>query len=198
MNAVLSFNNISHLALSGKSILFFGEAMSRLAAYLMGQLVVQNRPIRLIDAAQAFDPYLIARIGRHREIEPRTLLERIQLSRTFTCHQLATLFCETLPGSSCSDPLFVLGPCALFYDEQVDLDERRLLFRRVARSMAALSKKGQGLYLFQSPLSRHVRNLFLGRELGDFVQCVIQVRAGAQGIEGLLYQSNLPRQEGGA
>jgi hypothetical protein len=198
MSSTLSLHNISHLALSGKSILFFGEAMSRLAAYLMGQLVVQDRPIRLIDAAQAFDPYLIARIGRYRDMEPRMLLERIHLSRTFTCHQLATLFCETLPGSSRSDPIFVLGPCALFYDEQVDLNERRLLFRRVARSMAALSKKGQGLYLFQSPLSKHVRNLFLGRELGHFVQCVIQVRAGSQGIEGLLHQSNLPRQEGGA
>jgi hypothetical protein len=56
MNTVLSLNSLSNLALSGKSLLFFGEAMSRLAAYLMGQLVVQKKPIRLIDAAQAFDP----------------------------------------------------------------------------------------------------------------------------------------------
>jgi hypothetical protein len=195
MNAVLSLNRLYNLAISGKSLLFFGEAMSRLAAYLMGQLAVQQRPIRLIDAAQGFDPYLIARIGRHRDIDPRTLLERIHLSRAFTCHQLVTLFCETLPGISRSDPLFVLGPCALFYDEQVALSERRLLFNRVVCSMAALSKRGQGLYLFQSPLSKHARNLFLGRELGQFVQCVIQVRSGAQGIEGLLHTSHLPRRE---
>ena len=193
MNAVLSLKNISNLAVSGKSILFFGEAMSRLAAYLMGQLAVQEKPITLIDAAQGFDPYLIARISRHRDMDPRTLLERIRLSRAFTCHQLVTLFCETLPGNRSRDPLFVLGPCALFYDEQVALKERRLLFERVARSMAALSKRGQGLYLFQSPLSKQARNLFLGRELGRFIQCVIQVRSGARGIEGLLHQSNLPR-----
>jgi hypothetical protein len=193
MNAVLSLNHLFSLALSGKSILFFGEAMSRLSAYLMGQLAVQEKPVTLIDAAQAFDPYLIARMGRHRDRDPRTLLERIHLSRAFTCHQLVTLFCETLPDLNCRDPLFVLGPCALFYDEQVALTERRLLFQRVLRSMAALSQRGQGLYLFQSPLSKHVHNLFLGRELGRFVQCVIQVRSGARGIEGLLHQPPLPR-----
>jgi hypothetical protein len=195
MNAVLSLNHLSNLALSGKSILFFGEAMSKLAAYLMGQLAVQKKPVTLIDAAQAFDPYLIARMGRHRDGDPQTLLERIHLSRAFTCHQLVTLFCEILPGLHHQAPLFVLGPCALFYDEQVALKERRLLFQRVIRSLAALSQRGQGLYLFQSPLSKHVRNLFLGRELGQFVQCVIQVRFGARGIEGLLHQTHLPRRE---
>ena len=33
MDAVLPLNNLSNLAISGKSILFFGEAMSRLSAF---------------------------------------------------------------------------------------------------------------------------------------------------------------------
>jgi hypothetical protein len=52
------------LTLSGGSILFFGEAMARLAAYLIGQLSLQGKSVILIDAAQAFDPYLVARMGR--------------------------------------------------------------------------------------------------------------------------------------
>ena len=70
MNTLLPLNSLSNLALSGKSILFFGEAMPRLSAYLMGQLAAQGKPVTLIDAAQAFDPYLIARISRYRDMDP--------------------------------------------------------------------------------------------------------------------------------
>ena len=192
MNTLLPLNSLSNLALSGKSILFFGEAMPRLSAYLMGQLAAQGKPVTLIDAAQAFNPYLIARISRYRDMDPRMLLERIRLSRAFTCHQLVTLLCETLPRAGRRDPLFILGPCALFYDEQVSLSERKLLFKRVACSIAALGKRGQGLYLFQRPLLKQVKNLFLGRELGRYVHLIIQVKSGAHGLEGLLRRSNLP------
>ena len=192
MDALFPLNNLSSLATSGKSILFFGEAMPRLSAYLIGQLAAQGRPITLIDAANSFDPYLIARISRHGDIDPRILLERIHLSRAFTCHQLVTLLCEILPQQSQRDPLFINGPCNLFYDEQVPLKERKLLFERVAQSLALLGKRGQGLYLFQRPMVKQVKNLFLGRVLGRYVHLVIRVKSGAQGLEGLLHQSNLP------
>lgn len=192
MDAVLSFNKLSNLATSGKSILFFGESMSRLSTYLIGQLAAQGRPITLVDASNSFDPYLIARIGRHRETDPRILLERIRLSRVFTCHQLVALLCEILPQQSQSDPLFINGPCNLFYDEQVPLKERKLLFERVARSLALLAKSGQGLYLFQRPMANQVKNLFLGQVLGTYVNLVIRVKSGEQGLEGLLHRSNLP------
>ena len=195
MDAVLPSNKLYSLAKSGMSILFFGEAMSRLSAYLMGQLAAQGRPITLIDAANSFDPYLIARISRHRKSDPRILLERIRLSRVFTCHQLVTLLCETLPQLSQSGPLFINGPCNLFYDEQVPLKERKLLFERVAQSLALLGKSGQGLYLFQRPMVQQVKNLFLGRVLGRYVHLVIRVKSGEQGLEGLLHQSNLPQRK---
>jgi hypothetical protein len=194
---LLPLPSICRLALSGRSILFFGEAMPRLAAYLMGQLAVQGRPVTLVDAAQSFDPYLVARIGRYRELDLRTLLERIRLSRAFTCHQLATLLCEGLPTAGPGEPLFVLGPCALFYDDQVALTERKNLFKKVAASLAALGRKGQGVFLFQSPLSSRVRNLFYGRELAGRVELVIRVRQGEQGIEGLLQHRGAVAPRGG-
>jgi hypothetical protein len=193
MDAVLPLNKLYGLGTSGMSILFFGESMSRLSDYIIGQLAIQGRPITLIDAANSFDPYLIARIGRHRKTDPRILLERIRLSRVFTCHQLVTLLGETLPQLSQGGPLFINGPCNLFYDEQVPLNERRQLFERVAQSLAPLSKNGQGLYLFQRPMAGQVKNLFLGRVLGKYVQLVILVKWGKHGIEGLLHQSNLPK-----
>ncbi len=193
----LPWQKMRSLALSGGSILFFGEAMARLSAYLMGQLSLQGKSITLVDAAQSFDPYLVARVGRLSETPLRPLLERIRLSRAFTCHQLATLLCETLPGQRAEGPLFVLGPGILFYDEQVPLKERQTLFRQVVRSLLVLKERGQGCYLFQGPISRQVKNRHFGRELSRSVQWVIRVSQGGQGLEGKLYPSLfLPERKG--
>jgi hypothetical protein len=185
----LPWQKMRSLALSGGSVLFFGEAMARLSAYLMGQFSLQGKSITLVDASQSFDPYLVARMGRFAGTSPLLLLERIRLSRAFTCHQLVTLLCETLPGESRLGPLFVLGPGLLFYDEQVPLEERQALFRQMVRSLAALRERGQRYYLFQGPISRQVKNQHFGRELSRSVQWVIRVNLGVGGLEGKLLKA---------
>jgi hypothetical protein len=185
----LPWREIRHLALSEGSILFFGEAMPRLSAYVMGCFSLQGKSVVLIDATQAFDPYLVARMGRWQGVSPRRLLERIQLSRTFTCHQLVTLLCETLPGERVDGPLVVLGPCSLFYDDQVALKERLALFKKMAVSLQALRERGQGLYLFQPPLSRHIGKHYFGRYLTRSVKWVIRVSRGDKALEGRLLKS---------
>jgi hypothetical protein len=185
----LPWQKMRSLVLSGGSILFFGEAMSRLSAYLMGQLSLQGKSITLVDATQSFDPYLVARVGRLSGTPLRPLLERIRLSRAFTCHQLATLLCETLPGQRVDGPLFVLGPGILFYDEQVPFKERQALFRQVVRSLIVLKERGQGCYLFQGPISRQVKNRHFGRELSRSVQWVIRIDLGEDGLEGKLLKA---------
>jgi hypothetical protein len=180
----LPWQRMRDLVLSEGSILFFGEPMVRLSAYLMGQFAVRGKSITLVDATQTFDPYLVARVGRLLGGSSRPLLERIRLSRAFTCHQLVTVLCEILPNSGMSDPLFVLGPCALFYDEQVPLKERQALFLQVVRSLIVFKKRGQGCFLFQSPISQKVKNRHFGRELSRSVRWVIRVGWGEQGIEG--------------
>jgi len=185
----LPWHKMRSLALSGGSILFFGEAMARLSAYLMGQLSLQGKSITLVDATQSFDPYLVARVGRLSGTPPRTLLERIRLSRAFTCHQLVTLLCETLPGQKAEGPLFVLGPGVLFYDEQVPIRERQALFRQVVHSLVILKERGHGCYLFQSPIARQLKNRHFGRELSRSVQWVIRVALGEDGLEGKLLKA---------
>jgi hypothetical protein len=192
--SLLTLHKMRHLALSGGNILFFGEAMARLSAYLIGQLSLQGKSVILVDAAQAFDPYLIARMGRHVGTSPRTLLERIRLSRAFTCHQMVTLISEIIPSQRKRDPLFVLGPCLLFYDEQVPLKERQALFQQVVRSLTLLNQQGAGCYLFQSPMARQVKNRHFGKALSKSVQWVIQVGWGEQGLEGKLL--SLPGRKG--
>lgn len=163
--------------------------MPRLSAYMMGRFSLRGKSITLVDAAQVFDPYLVARMGRFQGVSPRLLLERIRLSRTFTCHQLVTLLCETLPGHRMDGPLFVLGPCSLFYDDQVALKERQALFQKMAGSLQALREEGQGLYLFQPPLSRNIRKRYFGPHLARSVRWVIRVSRGEQALEGRLLKA---------
>ncbi len=190
----LTLHKMRSLTLSGGNILFFGEAMGRLAAYLIGQLSLQGKSVTLIDAAQAFDPYSVARMGRLLGTSPRILLERIRLSRAVTCHQIATLICETLPSQDRRDPLFVLGPCLLFYDDQVPLKERQALFQQIVHSLTLLNRRGAGCYLFQSPMAQRIKNRHFGRELSKSVQWVIQVGWGEEGLEGKLL--SLPGKRG--
>lgn len=189
LTASLPWPRLRDLALSGRSFLFFGEAMSRLSAYLMGRFSLEGKSVILVDAAQAFDPYLVARLGRLAGTSPRSLLERIRLSRTFTCHQLTCLLCDILPGcrgGRHEGPLFVLGPCSLFYDDQVVLQERQQLFRKITSLLPLLEKRYGGLYLFQPPLSEKIRKLDFGRRLAGVVEWVIRIRQGEKTLEGRL------------
>jgi hypothetical protein len=182
---------MEHLALSGGGILFFGEAMARLSAYLISRLALQGKSITLLDAAQAFNPYWVARSGRYVGAQARPLLERIRLSRAFTCHQLVTLICEILPCQKQQESLFILGPCLLFYDDQVNLKERQILFQQIVRSLTLLKERGQGCYLFQGPISRRAKNQHFGRVLAKSVQWVIQVEQSGHGLEGKVLKAGL-------
>jgi hypothetical protein len=186
----LSVRKMEHLALSGSSILFFGEAMARLSAYLISRLSLQGKSITLLDAAQSFDPYWVARAGRYGGVPARPLLERIRLSRAFTCHQLVTLVGDLLSGRKLEEPLFILGPCILFYDDQVALKERQILFQQVVQALSLFNQQGPGCFLFQGPISRRAKNQHFGRTLSKSVQWVIQVGKGDQGLEGKLLKTS--------
>ncbi len=85
---------------------------------------------RLFDGGNRFDAYFVARLARRLTPDPRAVLQRLRLSRAFTCFQLAELI-ENAPASP--DPLFVLDLLATFYDESVPLREvERLLTATLA------------------------------------------------------------------
>lgn len=93
-------------------------------------LAARGHPIRIFDGGNRFDGYFIARLARRLSSDPHTILQRIRLSRAFTCFQLAELI-ENAPPST--DPLFVLDLLTTFYDESVPLrDVERLLVKAVA------------------------------------------------------------------
>ena len=124
--------------------LFWGtQAPTRALLTAAATIAASGLPVRLFDGGNSFDGYFVARLARqlalsgtppatetrgavHQAIlDPYDILDRIRLSRAFTCFQLAELI-ENAPAGP--EPLIVLDLLATFYDESVPLrDSERLL-----------------------------------------------------------------------
>jgi hypothetical protein len=98
-------------------------------------LASEGHNVQVFDGGNRFDGYFIARLARRLSSDPRAVLERIRLSRAFTCFQLAQLIesAPSVPPQPDTDDqpysvLFVLDLLSTFYDESVPLrDVERLL-----------------------------------------------------------------------
>ncbi|MDQ7849900.1 MAG: hypothetical protein QN152_07735 [Armatimonadota bacterium] len=97
-----------------------------------------GRPLLVVDGANAFDPYLIADLARRQDLEPQCLLERICISRIFTCYQLEALLEERLPhlrDRLAPSGLFLSGPLEPLLDEELPREEAERVFRRILSAL---------------------------------------------------------------
>ncbi len=127
--------------------LFWGSSTpTRALLAALTVLASRGHPIRVFDGGNRFDGYFVARLARRLSSDPHATLERIQLSRAFTCFQLAELIENTPGGGDFLTPtridplttdgeslLFVLDLLNTFYDESVPLrDSERLLHNTIS------------------------------------------------------------------
>jgi hypothetical protein len=102
--------------------------------------------VRVFDGGNRFDGYFVARLARRlcqgttgHAADPRAVLNRIRLSRAFTCFQLAELI-ENAPAGP--EPLFVLDLLTTFYDESVPLRDSERLLATTASHLKRLATVG--------------------------------------------------------
>jgi hypothetical protein len=124
--------------------LFWGaETPTRALLAALTLMAAGGRRVRVFDGGNRFDGYFIARLARRLSSNPHATLERVRLSRAFTCFQLAQLI-ENAPAAGgvpddsgpaspqAPDVLFVLDLLSTFYDESVPLrDSERLLAKTI-------------------------------------------------------------------
>ncbi len=104
---------------------------------LAAQLAVQGG-LRALDCGNRFNIYPVGRAIRRRTTRVDETLERIILSRAFTCYQVLALL-EESPEESI--PTLVLDLLATFYDEDVKLPESRRLLGRCLLHLQRLSRQ---------------------------------------------------------
>ena len=144
-----------------------GRQTGRLLADCM-PLLCQGRNIYCLDGGNIFDPCRLAELARTVGLEPGPVLDRVFVSRAYTCHQLAeaadTLLAplaELNRDKTSLDPLvIILGIDRLFLDEDITLYERRHLYRRVLQRITWISRRMPLLATFMGdPESCWVRDL---------------------------------------
>ncbi len=166
----------------GRGGLFWGGRIRLLTAAAAAWGVAQGAPVLVVDAANRFDPYELVREGRRYGLGPRRLLDRVQVARAFTSHQLVRLLQEVLPPVLTPGALvLLLGPVSLFYDEQVPLAERRRLFQGLVRCLETI-KRQACLLLLQPLLPQAATNRRFGRLLAPVLDYFVQVEARGEGI----------------
>ena len=165
----------------GRGVLLWGEGLGPLAAAAAAWGVAKGAPVLVVDAANRFDPYRLVREGRARGLAPRQVLNGAQVARAFTCHQLVRLLQEELAGALTPGSLaLLLGPVSLFYDEQVNLSERRRLCREMARLLAEMKTRA-ALLLLQPRLPRGAANRGFGRVLAPAMDYLIALGTREKG-----------------
>ena len=106
--------------------------------------LAERSPLTVLDGGNRFNAYLVAR-GARGQAE---LLERITVSRAFTCYQMLSLL-ESTP--SLPKPILALDLLNTFYDESVRVHERHRLLTSCIAHLDRLSQPAGGAVTVHPP-----------------------------------------------
>ena len=112
----------------------------RLFHYFLPGLIAQSKPVLCLDGANRFDPLLIARFARERNVGAEVFNQRLRVARAFTCFQLTELLARTsrLLGKFPARALVVTALPDLYFDEDVREREATASFRCALEALHAL------------------------------------------------------------
>ncbi len=94
-------------------------------------------PVRIFDGGNTFNFHEVARALRRVSPNLEDRLKNIQIARAFTCYQVISLLAEAPADGA---PTLVLEPAATFYDESVNLRERKQLFHHCLDHLERLNQ----------------------------------------------------------
>ncbi len=131
---------------AGLSLLTGPSFILDIGTTLAGRVVLTGRTVLYVDGANAFDPYILSALAKDAGQPPKAVMQRLHLTRAFTCHQLETLLVERLPSAIAHfhpGLVVVSGWSHLFHDENVPTREAFRLFQNTARRIRSLAESGQ-------------------------------------------------------
>lgn len=165
-----------------RKALVVGARPEGLAVYLSALAASVGFKVVVADGANSFDPYMVSKFARKERLQPDELLKKISVARAFTCHQLFTLIRDRLdgvvsPGGRCL--VVFLGPCTMFFDEDVPGEEAALLFRKMLAKVQEMSGRGIFFLMSQSFSGFNKRRSFLVRDLARFSDAVLKLKSSS-------------------
>lgn len=143
----------------------------------------EDRQLLWLDGDNSFNPYLVSQIARIFEAEPEKILEKIQISRTFTCHQLSKLILEKLWDTVEKlnpELVVVTGLPSIFAESDLCKREVSRSFEPVLEELEKFRREERGL-LMTSGTNSTGKNVILPK-LESLSDIILDVRKGGKEI----------------
>lgn len=135
----------------GKVCLLYGDESVFLVSLLMAaHAMARGASLAVVDGGNQFNVHLLSRFARERKIDPDDFLQRIFISRGFTCYQLEAAITQKLPAflhRIHSSTALIFGLLDTFYDEQAPLHEVQQILKRLFAAFHELKSNGTSLLL---------------------------------------------------
>ena len=98
-----------------------------------------DSPAIFVDGGNSFDLYEVSRIAQQRGLDPKTVLERIFISRAFTAHQLTSLIADKLKlavNKYAAKLVIISDVLGLYLDQDVPKKEATDTFNKLTISLS--------------------------------------------------------------
>jgi len=179
---------------SGEFAVLVGRPLSTMLSFLLSvrcQLPFRkgglNSRVVYIDGGSTFDPYAVSAIAQEYSLEPRSVLEKIFISRAFTAYQLTALIFEKLEEALKryrSKFVVISDITGLFLDRDVPKTEGRDTFLKMTHYLSELATGRRAIVVASYfPRSCSSRNLFLESVLIARATTVIRFKESRGGFK---------------
>lgn len=156
-----------------------------LGTFAAGLYALKGQRVFLVDAGNSTDPYIVSRLALAARRDPREVLSRIHVVRTFTVHQLAALtFRRLTPFIQRHAPGLVIlsGATSLFADANVPLREGQWLLREIAAEVRRQAEMGCKVLVTAADAPVESGRKHLHRPWLDVASRSIRITQGDQGF----------------
>ena len=171
----------------GDFAVLFGHPLCRTLSFLLSircQLPVKqgglNSKAVYIDGGNNFDPYAVSALAQEYGLDPKSVLEKIFISRAFTAYQLTALVFEKLEEALKkyrSKLVIVSDVIGLFLDRDVPKIEGRDIFLKMTHYLSEVASRRRAVIVASYfPRPNSSRSLFLESVLFGRASTVIGVK----------------------
>ncbi len=141
----------------GKTVLLYGSSLVYYTSLIVMKETLRRLPsIAVVDGANRFDAYRLARMAQIDGRDPLDILNRVYLSRVFTAFQmdgLLTRGVEPFLDEAKTKVLIVLGLLHTFYDEQISVREAEKSLAGINAKFSGMKKNGISILLASENLT---------------------------------------------